>query len=144
MKSNYYLLLAVLLLAFTSCEKDEDKIVGNWEATSLVNANCTDATENISLSFTDGCSNFGFGQICMDVSFSKNVTYVLTTKTSALGQVETETSNGSWEIVSDKLKLCSDDGDCENSPYTIDNNVLTFSSSDVDSGCKTTFKVKKN
>ena len=144
MKANFYFLLTIVLLVFTSCEKDEDSIVGNWKAINLVTTSCNDASENVSLNFNEGCSDFIFGEICIDVSFAKNGTYVVTTKTSAFGETQSEKSEGSWEIVSGKLNLCEDGGECELSPYTLDNNILTFSSTDSDGGCKTTFKVKKN
>ena len=149
-KLNFLIVLVVILLA-SSCNKDENLIVGTWKAASFVSTDCNNSEDNFNMEFINGCfsqSDLGFSiEVCMEIAFNKDKTYTTTTTSSFTfegeTETETETETGTYTITGSELKLCDGTGECEEGEFAVSKTTLTLYDLDADDGCKTEFRMVK-
>jgi hypothetical protein len=149
-KLNFLFVLMVILLA-SSCNKDENLIVGTWKAASFISAECDNPEDNFNMDFINGCfsqSDLGFSiEVCMEITFNKDKTYsTLTTSSFTFEgetETETETETGTYTITGDILKLCDGAGSCDEGTFAVTKTTLTLFDLDSEDGCKTEFRMTK-
>lgn len=137
--------LFALAMSILSCKKDDpqDQIVGTWKASKGIYTNCTDPSENQTLTFSNGCYKeplLGLS-LCIDVVFKSDNNYTLTTNIEGLG---TDIETGTYTINDTQLTLCPVGGSCETNNYTITDTTLNFKDKDAGTGCNTDFTMTKN
>lgn len=145
MKSYLTILAALMLtLAVSSCNKAEKKIRGTWKATKVVQSDCTDPDDNITLEGADlDCSdNNGCFEFTMVFKDDGTSTTSVRLVEPSINYDETTTDSGIYNYDGTTVEFCDSDGaNCESSPMSIDGDVATLTFTDSD--CKYTYTLTK-
>lgn len=154
---NVVFFIALGLMTFSSCQKDDPvtgnnvieenkaKLVGTWNATEIVDENCTDPADNETQTF--GCETVDGVETCTTVTltFAADGVFTFSGSTTEDGTIvgETEDGEGTWEIIdATKMTLCLE-SDCTNETYTLTDNSFTTTSIDPEFGCTSTITASK-
>ena len=154
MKNKTLIVLSCIstLLSIVSCKKDDPnnsvpstdiiaentlKLIGLWDLSSVINENCIDSEDNDILTFE--CEIEDGIEVCLDgtITFSDNNTlYLEYTLTQDGAIIESESDNGTWEILSEDNILLVYGGDSSNTSYILTDNTLNMvSANDDEFGC---------
>ena len=139
MKKLAFYLLALTIVSFSSCSKDDDDnnfkddLVGVWYVTSQVTVNCDDPADNETLTFDDNCDSGN----CLVLEFTEDNEVTITIMDQGLSL----TFNGTWDGDADDFELCIL-GDCDSGDMDIDGNNATLYAESED-GCQTTIEMVK-
>ena len=149
---NLMFFIGIGLMTFSSCTKDDPiieenkaKLIGTWNATTIVDADCNDPTDNDSQTF--GCDTVDGEETCTTATFTFDadgtLTFSLSTTEDGIIVGETEEGAGTWEIIdATQMTLCLE-GDCTNETYTLTDNSFTTTAIDPEFGCTTTITATK-
>lgn len=146
MKFLKLLSIVSLLIFFSACSKDEKSIIGSWEAVKLVASNCDDPEDNSDLNFVNGCFTEGVSgfevSICITLTLNDK-DFTLLNVTKFLGESETETITGTYEISGNDITLNSKDGSFRKGTTNNAKTEMTIVDRDEDDGCVSTIILKK-
>ncbi len=141
MKITFLLIATFSLAALFSCNKKEVEennqfIVGSWVANFETISGCSDVASDIQQEI--GCSD----TYCIEFTFEQGGIYTanITNEDGTLGE------QGTFTLDIDNISLCEEDeGEifCKGGPYSVNPTTLTFSTTDIDTGCVTTWTFEK-
>jgi len=142
---NYILLLiaALFMLSLSSCGKKKKEILGEWQVTKKVNADCDDPNANgEDLTIANNCANATDDCSSIRYNFKDDDTYS-TTGTILfidLGFPITGTFSGIYNYDGKTLEVC-DGNDCNEGELSVDGDVATYTFNDGE--CEVTLTMMK-
>ncbi len=155
---RFLLVLSLFALPFTSCSSDDDSdddnnnnnsssIVGNWNVTRIITANCDDPSDDSDLNLADEpCIEFFGIEVCTEIemTFTSGGDLSFTSMVTTTGYgTETDTEEGTYSVDGNNITICDEDGDCDTGTYSISGNTLNLSYSDPSDGCDSDITANK-
>lgn len=139
----------ILSLFLASCSSDDDgggdSIEGTYNITEITTTGCDDPIFNESFVLdNDGCFTQDGEQICLtkrSMTFNNgqfSLNYSFSDGTFSIDLSET----GTYTVSGNQVTVCID-GECDTTPFDVNNGTITFRSVDPDDNCVLTLKAKK-
>lgn len=145
LKLNFLMILVASFMAY-SCGDDTDELVGSWDLISLNITGCNDSSDNLTISFENGCTSIQGIELCTTARniFSEDGSFRTTGGLTADGQqIEDLSDTGTWSRTGNSVVICDNTGDCNGSTIRINGNTVTVTSSNSN-GCLSTATFEKN
>lgn len=146
---QFFIALCALTLIFSACKKDEEPIladvVGTWKAITGTATDCDDPTAEGTMDLTqssctinpDNCIEYDYN-FKADGTFTQDVTFIV------LGQDAGEIEVGTYTAISEnEIEMCYGSLNCLTASLD-ENDRLTLSAPDEETGCQMTFILERN
>ena len=143
-----FLALCALTLIFSACKKDETPVLpdvtGSWKVVTFITTDCSDPTENstVSAAEVDCTINNNYHCTEYDFSFKADETFEIEATVYVAGQSIGEPATGTYTVLSEnEIEICYNNQCVIGS---LNDNQLTFIGPDDESDCSLGFTMERN